>query len=432
MVRLPDPGGDDGAWGDLLNAFLLVEHDHDGSLRADGSLAKKYELPVGGIPKNDLNPTIRAALTNAETFTNTLAGLSDVSTSAVQDAQVLSYHEHSGTWRPITPITSGQMQSMAAEYVHLTSDETISGIKTFVVAPIVPAGSFPETAITGLQTDLAARMLKTGDTMTGTLTLNPGTGNSGLIVKTQFGSSAVTIDLNGNTIAYQKLSVGGVTSTSTHTVNGSFGFGSARSVGSATTLTATDAVIFANSAGGGFTVTLPSYSGLGIRMYVIKKVDSTTNPVTIATTSSQPIDVNQTSLVLNNQNDYAVLLSDNVSGWKVIGSSVTPTSKRAVTLVDAATITPKCTTTDVAIVTLGGNRTIANPSGVATSGQELLFRIKQDATGSRTVTWDTKYRFSTDIPRPTLSTTASKTDYIRFTYNSEDDKWDCMRVVRGF
>ena len=99
---------------------------------------------------------------------------------------------------------------------------------------------------------------------------------------------------------------------------------------------------------------------------------------------------------------------------------------------DAVTITPKCTTTDLGVVTLGGNRTIANPSGVAAAGQELRLRLKQDATGSRTVTWDTKYRFSTDIPRPTLSTAAGKTDYVRFIYNSDDDKWDCQQVVRGF
>lgn len=33
MPRLPVPGSDDGQWGDILNAFLLVEHNNDGSLR---------------------------------------------------------------------------------------------------------------------------------------------------------------------------------------------------------------------------------------------------------------------------------------------------------------------------------------------------------------------------------------------------------------
>lgn len=34
MVRLPTPGSDDGAWGDLLNEFLRVEHNADGTLKA--------------------------------------------------------------------------------------------------------------------------------------------------------------------------------------------------------------------------------------------------------------------------------------------------------------------------------------------------------------------------------------------------------------
>ncbi|MBI2009525.1 hypothetical protein HYS84_03950 [Candidatus Saccharibacteria bacterium] len=31
MARLPIPGGDDGVWGDILNEFLSVEHNADGT-----------------------------------------------------------------------------------------------------------------------------------------------------------------------------------------------------------------------------------------------------------------------------------------------------------------------------------------------------------------------------------------------------------------
>lgn len=40
-MRLPIPGADNGAWGDLLNEFLNVEHNADGTLKASGSLAGK-------------------------------------------------------------------------------------------------------------------------------------------------------------------------------------------------------------------------------------------------------------------------------------------------------------------------------------------------------------------------------------------------------
>ena len=33
MVRLPTPGGDDNSWGSILNAFLEVEHNADGTLK---------------------------------------------------------------------------------------------------------------------------------------------------------------------------------------------------------------------------------------------------------------------------------------------------------------------------------------------------------------------------------------------------------------
>ena len=39
--RLPTPGGDAGNWGEVLNDFLTVEHNSDGTLKSGGSLAGK-------------------------------------------------------------------------------------------------------------------------------------------------------------------------------------------------------------------------------------------------------------------------------------------------------------------------------------------------------------------------------------------------------
>lgn len=41
MARLPVPGSDDGQWGGVLNDFLSVEHNGDGTLKSGGSLAAK-------------------------------------------------------------------------------------------------------------------------------------------------------------------------------------------------------------------------------------------------------------------------------------------------------------------------------------------------------------------------------------------------------
>lgn len=43
MSRLPSPGQDDGTWGTILNDFLSVEHNSDGTLKAGGSLSTKAD-----------------------------------------------------------------------------------------------------------------------------------------------------------------------------------------------------------------------------------------------------------------------------------------------------------------------------------------------------------------------------------------------------
>jgi hypothetical protein len=44
MSRLPEPGSDIDIWGDILNDFLLVEHNKNGTLRAGGSLGTKASV----------------------------------------------------------------------------------------------------------------------------------------------------------------------------------------------------------------------------------------------------------------------------------------------------------------------------------------------------------------------------------------------------
>lgn len=84
-----------------------------------------------------------------------------------------------------------------------------------------------------------------------------------------------------------------------------------------------------------------------------------------------------------------------------------------VTLTDAATIAVDMSTFLNAKVTLGGNRTLGQPSNTKV-GQTGFIRIIQDGTGSRTLTYhsDWKFAFGSD---PTLSTAASSTDILFYT-----------------
>jgi hypothetical protein len=45
MARLPTPGSDDGTWGDILNQYLSVTHNSDGTLK-DSALAADGKAPI--------------------------------------------------------------------------------------------------------------------------------------------------------------------------------------------------------------------------------------------------------------------------------------------------------------------------------------------------------------------------------------------------
>ena len=78
---------------------------------------------------------------------------------------------------------------------------------------------------------------------------------------------------------------------------------------------------------------------------------------------------------------------------------------------DGSTITFDMNESNIHMVTLGGNRILAVSN--ADAGQEFKLRLKQDSTGSRTVTWfDTIYWAGGSVP--TLTTTANKADLFGF------------------
>lgn len=80
---------------------------------------------------------------------------------------------------------------------------------------------------------------------------------------------------------------------------------------------------------------------------------------------------------------------------------------------------------------VGATRAMGAPSN-PTDGQRVLFEIKQDATGSRAVTWNAVYRFGALVTLPVITTGASKKDYVAFIYNATDVKWDCLAYAPGY
>lgn len=86
------------------------------------------------------------------------------------------------------------------------------------------------------------------------------------------------------------------------------------------------------------------------------------------------------------------------------------------TLTDGATITPDFAASNNYTVTLGGNRTLANPSNL-TAGQSGSIFIVQDGTGSRTLSFGSYWDFA-GASAPTLTTDASAVDRIDYIVRS--------------
>ena len=85
-------------------------------------------------------------------------------------------------------------------------------------------------------------------------------------------------------------------------------------------------------------------------------------------------------------------------------------------LTDGATITPDFALANNFSVTLGGNRTLANPSNL-TAGQSGCIWITQDGTGSRTLAYGSQWDF-TGGTAPTLTTTAAAVDCLVYAVQS--------------
>ena len=86
------------------------------------------------------------------------------------------------------------------------------------------------------------------------------------------------------------------------------------------------------------------------------------------------------------------------------------------TLTDGATVTPDFAASNNYTLTLGGNRTIANPTNL-TAGQSGSIFLVQDGTGSRTASWGSYWDFAGGVA-PVLTTTAAGVDRVDYVVRS--------------
>jgi hypothetical protein len=132
--------------------------------------------------------------------------------------------------------------------------------------------------------------------------------------------------------------------------------------------------------------------------------------------------------------DAATLSSANsYSDTQLASGTVTVTNKTYTnpghttqTLTDGATVSWNMNLGHIATLTLGGNRTISNPTNLK-AGSALLI-LNQDATGGRTVTWGSAYKWPSGTP-PALSSAANATDIITFVSDGTNLYGN---ILRGF
>jgi hypothetical protein len=122
-------------------------------------------------------------------------------------------------------------------------------------------------------------------------------------------------------------------------------------------------------------------------------------------------------------NGYAKLAAG-VLGLLTVAQTRADLGEKVVTLTDAATIDINAALGNNFRVVLGGNRTLANPTGLI-DGQVFNVRILQDGTGGRTLAYGSMYAFPGGTA-PVLSTAADALDFMSCQYDAADGTLICV------
>jgi hypothetical protein len=157
MSRLPVPGSDDGTWGSLLNDYLSVEHNPDGTLKSSGTLATKADdadvvhnsgtETIGGSKTFIASPTIPQptssthAATKSYVDSTVASGAPDATTTSKGLVQLAGDLGGAGTTAS-APVISNNAITASKIAAGVITDTHIAAIS--------------ESKITGLTTDLAA------------------------------------------------------------------------------------------------------------------------------------------------------------------------------------------------------------------------------------------------------------------------------------
>lgn len=149
-------------------------------------------------------------------------------------------------------------------------------------------------------------------------------------------------------------------------------------------------------------------------------IDTTTNPAVMKLRNGD----NDAWITLGNisttLDTFQFVLTGGLSGALALTGSAR-TAPSAVTF-NATTMTVDCSLSNIFTTTFTANVTTAPTISNPGDGQTINWFITQDATGGRTMTWPTSFKFAAGSPT-TLSTSANAVDMLVATYRASNTTW---------
>lgn len=331
-ARLPTVGGDDNDWGSILNSFLEVAHNSDGSLQTTAVQQAGAVTSVNTISPNNGNVTLTAAEVGALPATDDLSAIATANPTA-DSVSMNSYK--------ITNLENGSNPQDAVAYGQLGS------------AAFEPTSAFDAAgaAATAQSNAEAASLPVTGGSLTDGANIAVGT-TTGTKIGTAtsqklgfFGATPVAQQTASNDLGTSLANLGlrasggysltvqdGLSVTGPNQVyaqadtsNVSLNLGPA-----------TPSTRLADAASNTITYTLPSTSNPGY-IFTLVKTDSSTNTVTVDAGSGNTINGTR-YYTLGDQYQYVAVISTSTSGaWQVIDSGGPAIAPAGLTGATAAT-----------------------------------------------------------------------------------------------
>ena len=451
MPRLPIPGSDGGSWGDILNEYLEVSHNSDGTIKSSVLPTSGATGPQG--PTGATGPQGNVGATGAGT-TGATGPQGTAGTNGTDGA--------TGATGPQGPTGAtgpqGNVGATGAGTTGATGPQGTAGTNgtdgaTGATGPQGAAGQgVPSGGTTG---QILSKVDNTNYNTTWTTfptygdmlaaTYDPNTVSADAFDQ----DNMVDGTTNKNYTSTEKTKLSNIATAATANDTDANLKNRANHTGTQTASTISDfdsavsgnAAVTANTAKvsnathtgdvtGSTVLTIASNAvtntkaaQMATKTYKGRTSAGTGNPEDV------PVATLKTDLGLT-KSDVGLDNVDNTSDTTKNSASTTLTNKRITpritTDASSGTPTPDSDSSDLYTVTaLAVDATIGAPTGTPTDGQKLLIRIKDNGS-ARTLAWNAAYR-AINVTLP-LTTVASKTIYIGAVYNDADSKWDVLAV----